>query len=75
MQYNVNGEHTMRIGTTVYQLNTYKNLTELARAMGLSVSQVYRVKKGERPIGEKFILGAIKAFPDKSLSELFYLES
>jgi hypothetical protein len=44
-----------------------------AGAMGLSVSQVYRVREGKRGINEKFIIGAKKAFPDSRLDELFYL--
>jgi hypothetical protein len=50
----------------------YGNLSALAVAMGLSVSQVYRVREGKRGINEKFIVGAKKAFPDSRLDELFY---
>jgi hypothetical protein len=50
----------------------YKNLSELAQAMGISVSQVYRVQDGKRNINCKFIIGAIKAFPGYSFDELFY---
>jgi hypothetical protein len=50
----------------------YKNLSELAQAMGISVSQVYRVQEGKRNINCKFIIGAIKAFPGYSFVELFY---
>jgi hypothetical protein len=50
----------------------YRNLSDLARAMGLSVSQVYRVREGKRGINEKFIIGAKMAFPDCLLDELFY---
>ena len=64
----------MIIKTRVFELNqTHRqNLTELAQAMGLSVSQVYRVRQGKRPINQKFIIGAIKAFPEYKLDELFY---
>jgi len=41
--------------------------------MGISVSQIYRVRQGKRQINQKFIVGAIKAFPDCKLDELFYL--
>ena len=34
----------------------YKNLSELAQAMRISVSQVYRVKEGKRNINQKFII-------------------
>ena len=51
----------------------YKNLTELAQAMGISISQIYRVRKGKRSINKKFIIGAIKAFPKRKFEDLFYL--
>ncbi len=51
----------------------YKNLSELASAMDLSISQVYRVREGKRHINQKFIIGAVKAFPDSKLDDLFYL--
>jgi len=43
--------------------------------MGISASQVYRVRQGKRHINEKFIIGAINAFPNRRLDELFYFES
>ena len=53
----------------------YKNLTELALAMDISVSQIYRVREGKRQINQKFIVGAMKAFPSHKLDDLFYLTS
>jgi len=66
----------MIIKTKVFELcdGRYRNLSELAHAMGLSVSQVYRVREGKRSINEKFIIGAKKAFPDYGLDDLFYLD-
>ena len=52
----------------------FRNLSELAHAMGLSVSQVYRVREGKRSINQKFIIGAKKAFPNYRLDGLFYLD-
>ncbi len=65
----------MIIETRVFELcnNRYRNLSELAQAMDISVSQVYRVREGKRNINQKFIVGAIKAFPERRLEELFYL--
>ena len=65
----------MRVKTRVFELSNgkYRNLTELASAMGISASQVYRVREGKRHVNEKFITGAIKAFPQRKLDELFYL--
>ena len=66
----------MIIRTRVFELcsENYKNLSELAQAMGLSVSQVYRVREGKRCINQKFIIGAKKAFPEHRLDDLFYLD-
>jgi len=67
----------MLIRTRIFELNDgkYQNLSELAYAMGISVSQIYRVKEGKRNINQKFIIGAMKAFPDYNLDDLFYLTS
>jgi hypothetical protein len=64
----------MIIKTRVFEManGKYYNLSALAVAMGLSVSQVYRVREGKRGINEKFIIGAKKAFPNSRLDELFY---
>jgi hypothetical protein len=66
----------MIIKTRVFEManGKYRNLSDLARAMGLSVSQVYRVREGKRGINEKFIIGAKIAFPDCRLDELFYFD-
>jgi hypothetical protein len=67
----------MIIRTRVFDIadNRYENLSELAKVMGISVSQVYRVREGKRGINEKFIVGAKMAFPDLRLDELFYFNS
>ena len=64
----------MIIRTRVFELanGKYHNLSDLARAMELSISQVYRVRMGKRGINEKFLIGAKKAFPEYRLDELFY---
>lgn len=65
----------MIIKTKVFELcnGNFRNLSELAQAMEISVSQVYRVREGKRNINQKFIIGAMKAFPESRLDELFYL--
>jgi len=65
----------MIVRTRIFDLckKEYSNLSELAHAMGISVSQIYRVQAGERQINQKFIVGAIRAFPDYTLDDLFYL--
>lgn len=67
----------MKLKTRVFELckGKYKNPNQLALAMKIAPSQVYRVWHGERKtIGEKFILGAVRAFPGYSLDDLFYVE-
>ena len=65
----------MIVKTTIFELcnGKYNNLSELAQAMGISVSQIYRVREGKRNINQKFIVGAIKVFPEHELGDLFYL--
>jgi len=65
------------IKTRVFEMvnGKYQNLSDLARAMGISISQIYRVREGKRGINEKFIVGAKMAFPDHRLDELFYFQS
>ena len=65
----------MIIKTRVFDLvdDKFGNLSDLAQTMGISVSQVYRVKTGKRNINQKFITGAVQAFPQYRLDQLFYL--
>ncbi len=65
----------MKLETRVFDLcrEKYGNLAGMAGAMGISVSQVYRVRQGKRPIGEKFIIGTVKAFPGYRLDDLFHV--
>jgi hypothetical protein len=65
----------MIIKTRIFELGNgkYRNLTELAEAMEISGSQIYRVREGKRPINQKFIVGAMKAFPGRKFDDLFYL--
>ncbi len=65
----------MKLKTRVFELcnGRYRNLVELAQTMGISNDLIYRVRKGERGINERFIIGAIKAFPGYKLDDLFYV--
>ena len=64
----------MTVKTRIFELcdGRYRNLSELAWIMGLSVSQIYRVREGKRNINQKFIIGAMKAFPGHRFDDLFY---
>ena len=61
--------------TRVFELynEDYSSLVEVAQAMGISRSQIYRVRQGKRAINEKFIIGALKAFPKYRLDDLSYV--
>ena len=65
----------MIIKTRIFEFcdGSYKNLSELAQTMEISVSQIYRVKEGKRSINQIFISEAIKAFPKHKFDDLFYL--
>lgn len=65
----------MIVKTNIFNIarGRYRNLSEMALAMGISVSQIYRIRQGTRRINQKFIIGALKAFPECTLDELFYL--
>ena len=67
----------MKLKTRVFELckGKYRNLVELAKTMGVSQDLIYRVRKGERGIHERFIIGATKAFPGYKLDDLFYVDS
>ena len=67
----------MIVKTRIFDLadGNYKNLSELAKAMGISVSQIYRIRQGKRNINQQFIVGAIKVFPHYRLDQLFYWAS
>ncbi len=69
------GERAMKLKTRVFELRNgkYRNLVELAQAVGISYDLIYRVRKGERGIHQKFIIGATKAFPEYKLDDLFYV--
>lgn len=67
----------MKLKTRVFEFSNakYKNVTELAKVMGISASQVYRIRQGKRGIGRTFIVGALQAFPKSKFDDLFYIES
>lgn len=67
----------MLLQTQIFELcnGKYKNLSELAQSMGISVSHIYKVRQGKRSISKKFIIGAIKAFPEYGVGGLFYFAS
>ncbi|GAJ05769.1 unnamed protein product, partial [marine sediment metagenome] len=56
-----------------YVTGRYRNLVELAQTMGVSQDLIYSVRRSDRGISRKFIIGATKAFPGYKLDDLFYV--
>jgi len=63
-----------RLRTRIFEMEEGRDMKKLAILLRLSLSQVYRIKHGQRPIGEKFIVGALIAFPKYKFEDLFYVE-
>ena len=65
----------MKLNTKVFELcnGRYRNVAELARTMGVSQDLIYSVRRGDRNINGKFIIGATRAFPGYKLDDLFYV--
>ncbi len=65
----------MTLKTRVFELSSrrHKNLSELAQAMGISVSQVYRIREGKRNINQEFIIRAMRVSPGYKLDDLLSL--
>ncbi len=65
----------MKLNTRVFELlnGKYSNLVELAQAMGISQDLIYCVRRGDRNINGRFIIGATRAFPGYKLDDLFYV--
>jgi len=75
----------MRLRTRVFELAFgagYFTDQSLARAMGVHITTLCLVKKNETDPGSPdarepsrtFILGALRAFPGKTMDDLFYTE-
>lgn len=56
-----------------YQKEKGLNDTELAKIMGINRTQIWRVKEGHNEPGKDFIVGALRAFPEASFEELFFI--
>jgi transcriptional regulator with XRE-family HTH domain len=65
-----------KLKTRVFDVARARGLSNyaLARAMGVSLSQVGRVEREESGFSRAFMVGALRAFPDLSLDDLFYQE-
>ena len=70
------GEDTL-LKTRVFELykEVYKNLNELSQTMNISVGRMYGVYQGKYRINQRFIIGAIRAFPEHNIGDLFYFTS
>jgi len=67
-------EKPKRLRTRLFELNRFYNMGELADILDVSVSYLYRIKEGNRKIGQIFIIAALTAFPKRKFEDLFYIE-
>ena len=61
-----------RLKTRLFELEP--DLKKLSRLLGISISELYRIREGKRGIGEQVIISALTAFPRRKFEELFYIE-
>lgn len=66
----------MRLRTRVFDLAKDAGWSgaALADAMGMSEATVSLVRSNKREIGQRFIAGALRAFPSLSFDDLFWYE-
>lgn len=60
--------------TRLFDMEEGLDMRKLARLVGLSLSQLYRIRQGKRRIGRQFIVGALTTFPKYKFDDLFYIE-
>lgn len=65
---------TGRLRTRLFDMEEGRDMRKLARLVGLSLPEVYRIRQGKRRIGHQFIVGALTAFPGRKFEDLFYIE-
>ena len=67
----------MLLQTRVFELckENNKNLNELSETMNISPGQLDRMHQGKYSINQKFIIGALRAFPEYNIGDLFYFTS
>ena len=65
---------TGRLRTRLFDMEEGRDMRKLPRLVGLSLSQLYRLRERKRRIGEQFIVGALTAFPGRKFEDLFYIE-
>ncbi|MFC2014446.1 helix-turn-helix domain-containing protein [Chloroflexota bacterium] len=75
MNQNPDRGQDMLLKTRVFELceEKHKDLDELGQTMNISVNQLNGVHQGKYSINQRFIVGALKAFPEYNIGDLFYL--
>lgn len=58
-----------------YKLQGDMSDSAFARKLGISRSQLFRVRKGESSVGESFIEKFMICYPDKLLNDYFFTRS
>lgn len=58
-----------------YRLQGELNETEMSRKLGISRSQLWRIKTKSSAVGELFISNFKKAYPNEALDDCFFIEN
>jgi len=72
-RYNPERGNDIEIKTRILDLynEKYESIQELAQAMQIPANEIYLVCQDKRNINENFIAGALRAFPEYHISDLF----
>ncbi len=57
----------------LYELQGDMNETEMARKLGVSRSQLWRIKTKHSAVGTEFIAKFKKAYPEESIDDIFFV--
>ena len=64
----------MLIGTLLFIKEPDYSMAKLAGMIGVSLSQVCRIRNGQRKVSNSFIAGVLTAFPQYKFEELFFIK-
>lgn len=59
----------------LYELQGNLSETEMAKKLGISRSQLWRIKTKKCSVGNEFIARFKKCFPNESMDDIFFVES
>ena len=57
----------------LYELQGEMNETQMAKKLGISRSQLWRIKTGHSSVGQEFIAKFKKSFPEIRIDDIFFV--